>query len=142
MIAVEMTQEELQKTSPADLKKNTHEELLILLDHWKNNPNFFERIKEELAQRFLGRIGDLTEKQIEATNEVRAAVDRLTKSSDHLEGLTIRLNRLTWALIILTALGVAVPVGIEVWKAKREIDTPPPPIVPQLPRPAVPQTLR
>jgi hypothetical protein len=135
-----MTEEQLHKVSPADLRKNTHEELPILPDHWKMNANVFERIREELSQRFLGRIGDLTEKQIEATNEVRTAVDRLTISSDHLEGLTMRLNRLTWILIVLTALAVIVPVGIEIWKAKREIDARLPPVVLQPPPHSASQT--
>jgi SNF family Na+-dependent transporter len=65
---------------------------------------------------------------------IRAEVTRrhltaMVKSSTHLEKLTATLNRLTWALIILTVLGfiiaAGVPIGIEKWKSAHEPQTVP-----------------
>jgi hypothetical protein len=59
--------------------------------------------RAELARRRDERISEL--------------ISSLTSSSDRLEGLTRRLNRLTWVLIILTFLAVLVPIGLEIWNA-------------------------
>ena len=102
--------------SPSTLKDASHDQLFRILEENPNNPYYANLVRDELSQRFLGRIGDLTEKQIEATREVTDAVNKLDSSSDRLEALTAKLNKLTWVLIFLTALAVVVPVGIEVCK--------------------------
>jgi hypothetical protein len=55
--------------------------------------------------------------QFRYLREVAKQVSSLTKSSTNLEELTIRLNKLTWVLIILAVAGVVAPIGIECWKA-------------------------
>lgn len=133
----------LGKDSPLTaltVKKATHQEMLELLGRFQNNAYFTNLITNELNQRFLGRIGDLAEKQIAATADVAAAVNKLDSSSDRLETLTQKLNRLTWALIWLTVFAIAVTIGIEVWHAKREIDAPVAPIVLQPLQYSSPQT--
>jgi Na+-transporting methylmalonyl-CoA/oxaloacetate decarboxylase gamma subunit len=63
------------------------------------------------------RLESLTEALIKETGNVRQEVAILASSSEKLERLTLRLNGLTWVLIILTFLAIAVPVGVEVWKS-------------------------
>jgi hypothetical protein len=77
-------------------------------------------ITDELLRRHLGAISDETKKLVIATRDVERGVERLATSSNTLETLTRRLNRLTWALIVLTLLAVVTPLGIEVWKAHHE----------------------
>jgi hypothetical protein len=69
------------------------------------SPGYYQLAVEELQRRFLTTIGTETK--------------RLADSSEKLERLTIKLKDLTWALIILTILAAAVPIGIELWKARR-----------------------
>ena len=56
-------------------------------------------------------------------------VKRLADSSVEMEQLTKKLNRLTCVLIVLTALAVLVPVGVEIWHAYLELTAPLPPLV-------------
>ena len=55
-----------------------------------------------------------------ATETVHQEVARLTASSTTLESLTKTLKNLTWALMFLTILAAAVPIGVEIWKARHE----------------------
>jgi hypothetical protein len=82
----------------------------------------------------------LTATLLKATTDVHEEIVVLATSSGKLETLTIRLNRLTYVLIALTALAVLGPVGIEIWKVEREVNAPVSPNVIQHLLPTAPQT--
>ena len=125
--------------TPNNLRTRTHEQLLELHNIWANNQFYRVLIEEELSQRFLGRIGDSTDRLITAVNDVEGAVKDLISSSDRLEKLTVRLNYLTIVLVALTILSVLTPLGVEVWHVYRP-EKEPAPILFQLPPPTAPRT--
>jgi hypothetical protein len=123
--------------TPNNLRSRTHEQLLHLHDVWANNQFKRVLVEEEINQRFLGRIGDLTERLIAAVNQVEGAVKDLVSSSDRLERLTVRLNFLTIVLVVLTVFAVLTPLGVEIWHFYHpEKDSVP--ILFRLPSPPVP----
>jgi hypothetical protein len=73
-----------------------------------------------IQHRLQTRLAELTGNLAEASTKIYEEVARLANSSEKLESLTKRLNRLTWVLIGLTALAVVTPIGIEAWKAHQE----------------------
>ena len=86
------------------------------------------------------RLEKLTEAVIDTSRASNKQIKALNESSTKMESLTIALRNLTIWLIVLGALTLLLPVGIEVWKAKREIDAPIAPIVIQHLLPSEPQS--
>jgi len=76
----------------------------------------------------------LTRSLIKTSRESNEQITALNASSAKMESLTVALKNFTVVLIALGVLGVLVPIGIEVWHAKREIQSPVPPIVLERPR--------
>jgi len=85
-------------------------------------------------------VGTVTDSLLSATKDVHSEIQTLASSSGRLEGLTVKLKNLTWALIWLTVAVIASTIGIEVWHATREMSAPVPPIVIQHVLPNAPQT--
>ncbi len=81
---------------------------------------FGDWAKNELATRQMDELEKRIKELDGSTNKVHQEVAILSSSSDRLEALTRTLKNLTWALIVLTIAAVAVPIGIEVWKAYHE----------------------
>ena len=134
-----MTLEDFQPLSPETLRTRPNEQLLSILYLLPAGTEWKEWVTAELAERQAGRLSESLGHVENAVFQVEQAVKSLTKSSEHLEGLTKRLEALTWVLIILTALSVVTPIGIEIWKAAREAPPPPPQhSAPQTPVPLVP----
>lgn len=101
--------------TPESAKQATDEELLKA---HTIAPLFAQQaaiIREELTSRRLREIGNLIETLRHATVNVGTQVSNLSASSDRLEGLTKRLNTLTWVLIALTLAAVVTPIGFEIW---------------------------
>ena len=110
--------------TPETVRNLPNDDLLNLLDRGVER-TIADWIRDELQRRHLCNIADQTKELIAATSQVHDEVSVLAHSSERLETLTRRLNRLTWVLIILTALAVIVPIGIEAWKVSREPQTAP-----------------
>jgi hypothetical protein len=83
--------------------------------------------REEIARRQTVRLAELITVLNQATDRVQTEVTGLTTSSTHLEDLTKTLRNLTWVLIVLTFIAAALPVGVEIWKARHEQVISPPP---------------
>jgi hypothetical protein len=115
---------------PQDMQNLSIEQLYGVLGHaLREIQGDWARV--ELTRRQYVEIRQIVVELHLATSEVR-------DSSRKLEKLTERLNKLTWALIFLTIAAVAVPIGIEVWKARHEtpaVQTAPPV---EQPKPAPP----
>jgi uncharacterized membrane protein YqjE len=90
------------------------------------------------------RLEQLTLAIIETSRDSNRQITALNESSTKVEALTVALKNLTLVLIVLGILGLLLPIGIEVWHAKRAIDAPIAPIVvqppqsPSPPRPPLP----
>jgi hypothetical protein len=69
-----------------------------------------------IHQRLLDKIAMVTHDLNLVSEKTYQEIALLNSSSDRLEKLTKTLKNLTWALIFLTVIAAAVPVGIEVWK--------------------------
>jgi hypothetical protein len=91
-----------------------------------------------LQQKLLERLNTISVRLADATENTHIEVQKLTTSSDKLETLTVKLNKLTYVLIGLAFLAVVVPVAIEFWHAYHPEKVEP--IVLVLPRPSAPQT--
>jgi hypothetical protein len=91
--------------------------------------------RAEIERRNSMRLAELVTVLNQATDKVQSEVTDLTSSSTHLEDLTKTLRNLTWVLIVLTFVAAAVPIGIEVWKARHEAHVLPalPPTLPPQP---------
>jgi len=132
--------------TPAKMKRWTEARLFACIT--ENGGGQFSRMAEsELARRRnlelktrIESLTDATHLVVVATDDVKQAtrgvqkeVAILAASSEKLETLTIKLNNLTWTLIVLTALAVILavvtPIGIEVWKAQHS-ETPSPQTAP------------
>ena len=108
---------ELQRRQMVSLQEATravHQEVTLLIE------------SSRTLQQLTGTL-------VEETTHVHREVALLTSSSEKLEGLTTTLRNLTWVLIALTFLAAAVPIGIEVWKAKHETLVQVPSSAPQTP---------
>jgi len=108
-IALRMSQDgapaNLRPNSPEELRGYSEDDLYELMRDNRNGV-YYDWAKVELQRRQMSALQD-------ATRQVRQEVAILSSSSDRLEALTKRLNKLTLVLIVLT-----VPlVVIEVWKA-------------------------
>ena len=77
---------------------------------------------------------------LEATAGVRTELQTLNNLTVKVEGLTIKVKNLTWVLVALTVVVIIEPLGIEYWKAQRELSEPISPPVVQFLLPTVPQT--
>jgi hypothetical protein len=85
---------------------------------------FGDWAKNELATRQMDQLEKRIKELDDSTNKVGQEVVILSSSSARLELLSRRLKNLTWTLIVLTLLAAAVPIGIEVWKARHESSAP------------------
>jgi hypothetical protein len=146
MVLPMLTQEEeaLQRLHLAAIDKLDDEALLLAYQYGYTTDDVqigrgAQIVKLILERRFLTRVSNETKELEKITNISRGEVKRLADSSEKMEQLTIRLKRLTWALIVLTAFAVLEPIGIEIWRAKRESNALVAPIVPQPPQPTAPQ---
>jgi hypothetical protein len=124
---------DLENLKAHELQDFTIEELYDLM---MQNPagRFDGWAQVELSRRqYLENLKAVKELHA-ATGEVKTQIIELTKSSERLEALTVKLKNLTWVLIALTIV-TAIPAGIEVWK-KTFREVPAPQIVPVSPTPA------
>ena len=112
-----MNIESLFPINPATLRNRNEEELLQILASSSQDSAWPIWVNAELTRRQTERLSESLSHVENAVFQVERAVKSLTTSSEHLEGLTKRLKTLTWALIFITILAGAVPIGIEVWKA-------------------------
>jgi hypothetical protein len=105
-----------ENASPEQMKSFTESKLLWVM-RARQGTSYDLWARAELERRGDDRLAGLITSLTDATNKVHQEVAILNSSSDRLEGLTRRLNRLTWVLIILTFLAVVVPAGLDFWKA-------------------------
>lgn len=144
MLVVKVTFEEFQPINPETLRTRTENELLFILYSLPPRTEWREWLTAELAHRQANRLSESLNLVEAAVLQVERAVKALTMSSEHLEGLTRRLRTLTWILIVLTALALITPIGIEIWHIShipevKVISLPPPPqTAPQTPSLLVP----
>ncbi len=116
-----MDLEDFYPITPETLRTRTEEELLFILYALPQGSVWHPWVSGEFAHRQTERLHESLTQVENAVFQVGLAVKALTLSSEHLEGLTKRLKTLTWALIFITILAGAVPIGIEIWKATREV---------------------
>jgi len=105
-----------KEATPEAMKTFSEAKLLFVMK--ENAGGAFDTwARAELARRRDERLSELISSLTDATNKVHQEVAILNSSSGKLEGLTRRLNGLTWVLIILTFFAVVVPAGLDFWKA-------------------------
>jgi hypothetical protein len=107
-------------TTTPERMKNWTERKLLECQRISHNELFSSWVQAELTRRRNLELKRQIQSLTQATSGVHEAVSVLARSSDRLEGLTVRLIRLTWILIFLAIAAIAVPAGIEIWKARRE----------------------
>jgi hypothetical protein len=150
-----ITANDMELPNPQAFSTIPDEELMNIV---RNNPRLGRGIPQqaldELNYRYsvqsrellkllidsISSLGHITGEMATLTKNSGLDVNRLANSSEKMERLTNTLKRLTVALIVLTVAAVLEPIVIELWKFKREIAAPLPPIILQLPSPAMPQT--
>lgn len=113
--------EDFQPINLQTIQTRTNDELLFMLYSLPASTEWKEWIAAELAHRQANRLSEALNDVENAILQVGLAVKDLTKSSERLENLTVRLKFLTWVLIVLTALAIITPIGIEVWRAYRDV---------------------
>lgn len=109
------------------------EEFLNYVSEQNGGGRYDAWARAEIERRNSMRLAELVTVLNQATDKVQSEVTDLTTSSTHLEDLTKTLRNLTWVLIVLTFIAAAVPIGIEVWRAKHvepALPAPPPPSQP------------
>jgi hypothetical protein len=112
------------------LMRGYSEEFLNYVSEQNGGGRYDTWARDEIARRQSERLATLvlvlnvaTVKVETEVKELGMATGNLAASSDRLENLTKTLKNLTWALIVLTFFAVAIPIGIEVWKASHEPHT-------------------
>lgn len=105
--------------TPSNMRTWPEDKLVACMDY-DGGGQYATRARAEIARRQNEQIKDLLSEVSAVTDRVRGETAKLTSSSQKMEDLTNTLKNLTWALIVLTIAAVAVPIGIEVWKASHE----------------------
>ena len=118
------------------------ETLLFAYSYGYTSPNldpFDPMVKTLIDSRLSMRLFEAVTQLNSATQRNSAEVIKLAESSTAMERLTASVRDLTVWLLALTIVAILAPIAIELWKVKREIDAPPPPILIQYSVPSVPQ---
>ena len=116
--------------TPALMMRWTQRRLFLCLINSGNNlyTRFAEaeviRRRDNQLRRQIQSLENATEKVEIATVGVHTTVSALIQSSERLETFTRRLIKLTWFLIVVAIITAVIPIGIEIWRAKKDIPAP------------------
>lgn len=123
----------------AAIRKLTDDELWLAYWGGYKDPNVdaYDPItKAVIESRLLSKIADETRDLARLTQDGQRQVIRLAESSERIESLTDRLNKLTWMLIALTTIAIFIG-AVQTWK----MFMPEPPDIKILATPPAPPSL-